>query len=580
MKGSLLTVFAEGCESEAADRLRQGFVYPDRQLLTARMATSLPTYSILMEIKDGRIWFLSLSQRNRPTQVDLEKIAGVLHRSESPSSMLESLLCDDAQVVAQIRGDDIESPSSWDSALKAMFLDVVIRAETTGNLDSQEIRQRIKQDWSEGIARFLGALDTKAVAMARSAGGLRPTYYNFLVVEDAIVCRNRRQAAERFPLMLPNLARNKSYAEICRVIDRGEPLVEKLVGFYGVTKSSVKFLAGLPISLVDPRWQSGVGTLIRLIDGITPEFRPGNPDEWKRFFLTVDYIARISRMPVLTTQNRLWLNACSRTKFRLPESGIPDVAVGAREIDDLFAGLREAIRWEIENVLDEPLSELVLLKLTNHASMALGGLDKLQRLARKYSEVFRREQQSLQQYDRELILGIRWHSPLPEGLSCYRRIVVPLCMPDELRKEAQNMQNCVDGYSGRCLRGESQIWSLRQDDGRTMSTLETAIVRENGRLVPKIVQHRAASNFGTGPECDAAAYQLYKQLLQKQDALENYWKWKVAVGSLSRSKREMMVLTKPIIATLKAVLPGKISFESLVEMGLSLAKKCGAEECH
>ena len=54
----------------------------------------------------------------------------------------------------------------------------------------------------------------------------------------------------------------------------------------------------------------------------------------------------------------------------------------------------------------------------------------------------------------------------------------------------------------------------------------------------------------------------------------------MAVGSLSRNKREMLVLTKPIIATLKAVLPGKISFESLIEMGLSLAKKCESEECH
>lgn len=576
---SNFTKIADDHDLETSGWIRQSYIYPDKQLLAARKSASLPAYSILMEIKDGRIWFLTLFQRNIPTQSDLEKIAGVLYQSESMSSMLESLLCDDAQVVAQIRGDDFERPSSWDVALKAMFLDIVICAETTSSLDSQEIMQRVKQDWSEGIARFTGALDTKAVAMARAAGGLRPTCYNFLVIEDAIVCRNRRQAAERFPLLLPNLAENKSYAGICRVIDRGEPLVEKLVGFYGVTKSSVKFLADLPISLVDPRWQSGVGTLIRLIDGITPEFRPGNPDEWKRFFLTVDYITRISRMPVLTMQNRLWLNACSRTKFRLPGGVIQDIAVVAREIDDLFAGLREAIRWEIENILDEPLPELVLFKLANHASMALGGLDKLQRLARKYSEVFRREQQSLQQHDRELILGIRWHSPLPEGLSCYRRTIVPLCMPDELRIEAQNMQNCVDGYSGRCLRGESQIWSLRQDDGKPMSTLETAIVRENGRLVPKIVQHRAASNFGTGQECDAAAYQLLKQLLQKQDALENYWKWKVAVGSLSRNKREMLVLTKPIIATLKAVLPGKIAFKSLVEMGLSLARKREVEEC-
>jgi len=582
MSGAHIAMMAEEYEREAVCHVRQWFAYPKRQLLTAKMASSMPAYSILMEMEGGRIWFLSLSQRDVPTQVELEKMAVVLCRPDASSlsnSMIESLLCDDAQVVAQILGGDIEILSNWDGALKAMFLEAVIRAESTGKLDSLEIRQRIRRNWSDGIAHFVGALDTRAVAMARSAGGLRPAYYNYFAVEDAIIRRNRLQAVECFPLLLPDLAANKSYAGICRVIDRGEPLVEKLVGFYGVTKSAVKLLAGLPISLVDLRWQSRVGTLFRVIDGITPEFRPGNSDEWKRFFRTVEFIVGISKMPILTTQNRLWLRACSRTKFRLPEGGLPDTAAVAREIDDLFAGLREAMRWEIENVLDEPVSELVLLKLTNHASMAVGGLDKMHRLARKYSEVFGREQQSFLLHDRELILGIRWHSPLPEGLTCYLRTIVPLCTPEELIHEGQNMKNCVGGYSGRCLRGESQIWSLRQQDGKPVSTLETTIERKSGRLVAKIVQHRAVSNSSPTPECDMAAYHLIKLLSQNPEVLEGYWRWRVAVGNLSKSKRELLVLTKPIIAALKVVLPGKISFESLVEMGISLAKKREAEEC-
>ncbi len=81
------------------------------------------------------------------------------------------------------------------------------------------------------------------------------------------------------------------------------------------------------------------------------------------------------------------------------------------------------------------------------------------------------------------------------------------------------------------------------------------------------------------PECDMAAYHLIKLLSQKPEVLEDYWKWKVEVGNLSRNKRELMVLTKPIIATLKVVLPKKISFESLVDMGVTLARKREAEEC-
>ena len=515
---SNFAMIADDHDLETSGWIRQSFIYPDKQLLASIKSASMPTYSILMEMRDGRIWFLTLSQRNMPTQDDLEKIAGILCRCEvdlSATSAVESLLCDDAQVVAQILLDDIENPSSWDGALKAVFLDEVIRAVPAGSPDGQEIRQRIEQDWSDGIARFVGALDTKAVAMARYAGGLRPTYYNFLVVEDAIVCRNRRQASECFPLLLPHLAVNKSYAGIREVIDRGDPLVEHLAEYYGVAKATVKSLAGLPLSFVAPDWQSKVGALLRLLGDIAPEFRPASSEEWERFFQTVGYIVRISRMPASTTHNRLWLRACSRTRFRLPEAGLPDVDEVARVIDDFLTGLREALQWEIENALNVPVSELLIQKLINHASVSVGGLDKMQRLGRKYGEIFRREQMSFQQYDRELILGIRWPSPLPDGLTCYQRTIVPLCMPDELMQEAQNMKNCVDGYSGRCLRGESQIWSLRRDDGKPMSTLETTIVRKNGLAVPKIVQHRAESNSKPGQECDMAAFQLLKELSEE-----------------------------------------------------------------
>jgi hypothetical protein len=579
---SNFAMIADDHDLETSGWIRQSFIYPDKQLLASGKSASMPSYFILMETMDGKIWFLALFQRSIPTQADLDKVAKTLSccaAESSSTSAVESSLCDDARIVAQILMDDIESPSSWDSAWKAVFLDEVIRAVSAGSPDGQEIRQRIEQDWSDGIARFVGALDTRAVAMARCAGGLRPTYYNFLVVEDAIICRNRRQASECFPLLLPHLAVNKSYAGIRDVIDRGDPLVEHLAEYYGVAKATVKSLAGLPLSFVASDWQSKVGALLRLLSDIAPEFRPGGPEEWKRFFQTVSYIVRISRMPASTTHNRLRLRACSRTRFRLPEAGLPDVDEVARVIDDFLTGLREALQWEIENALNVPVSELLIQKLINHASVSVGGLDKMQRLGRKYGEIFRREQQSFQQYDRELILGIRWPSPLPDGLTCYQRTIVPLCMPDELMREAQNMKNCVDGYSGRCLRGESQIWSLRRDDGKPMSTLETTIVREKGRPVSKIVQHRAVSNSKPEQECDMAAFQLLKELSKNHDALENYRKWKAAMGGLSRNKREMMVLTKPIIDSLKTVLPGKISFESLVGMGQSLARKREAEEC-
>lgn len=553
--------------------VRQWFVYPDRQLMTVDMNKSMPNYNILMEMKDGRVMFMALAQRKLPTQLELERIAKAMSKcagDRQSTGQIETWLCDEAKVVVQIKNDDIEGISSWTSALKTTYLDEIIRERKDASDGALRIRERIEQEWTARIEHFVDMLDKSVVRISRAAGGLFPAYYNYLAADDVIIRRNRCQASERFPLLLSQLTGSKTYGEIRDVIDGGAPLIEHLAEFHGVSKATVKSLAKLQVSFVAAEWKTRIGALLRLLGDIAPEHRPRNPQEWESFFQTAAFVAKISKMPASTTHNRLRLRASSRIRFKIPDGGFPDVEEVARTIDDLLDAIREGLVWEVENVMKRSVPDLLVHKLINQVKLSMGNLDKLQQLGRRYGEAFRREQMSFQKIDQEIILGIRWPSPLPDGLLCNRRIVVPLCTPGELLQEGRDMKNCVGGYSGRCLRGNSQLWSLRSDDGKPMSTLETAIVWKNGLMVPKIIQHGAVSNSKPAQECYEAAQQLLKALSRNHQSLGSYRKWKSTLSGLSKHRREMMVLTKPIIAALKVVLPGKISFESLVTKGQEL----------
>ena len=242
------------------------------------------------------------------------------------------------------------------------------------------------------------------------------------------------------------------------------------------------------------------------------------------------------------------------------------VASAARAIDDLMAGLREALRWELLDMAHIPALELAISAAATHVKTSLG-IEKLAQIGRRWRDAYRREQQAFLQ-EREMVLGLRWASLIQEPMKFHGRIVVPLCTPRDLIQEAACMNHCVDTYAGPCMRGDSQIWSLRMDEGSTKSTLETQIERDKrGRFLVKIVQHRSASNAQPGRECTAAAEALLRHLRQSDAALENYWRWKITTSRLPSDQRAMIALTRPIIAALRGTLPNRVSLDTLAGMG-------------
>lgn len=416
------------------------------------------------------------------------------------------------------------------------------------------------------LARFVASLDADVVALIRPNGGLRSSSYNYLSGDDAITRRNRQQAVIVFPLLLSSLSQDLEYAQIRDAIDHGAPpLFDTLAEFYGAPKLAVRFIAKTPFMMIEENWRSKVGVLIRLMADIQPEFRPRTPIEWERFFRTTEIISKVSRRPINTTGNRLWLRTCSRRRFDMPEGGRSGLLVASRVIDDFFTGLREALRHELWDMRKTGDVESEIASAIAHVNRSVG-IEKLAQIGRRWGDAYRLEQQSFLQ-EKEFVLGLRWAAPLQAPAQFANRMVVPLCTPNDLIREANSMNHCVDTYIGHCLRGDSQIWSLRSHDGGRISTLETRVVRNrNGDFEVHIIQLRTASNCEPSHECIDAAALLIKHLNQSKCDIENNWRWKVTTAKLSQDQRTMIALTKPIISALRITLPQKISLDTLIEI--------------
>lgn len=74
--------------------------------------------------------------------------------------------------------------------------------------------------------------------------------------------------------------------------------------------------------------------------------------------------------------------------------------------------------------------------------------------------------------------------------------VVPLTTSAELQKEGQDLRHCVGGYTSKCLQERSHIVSLREETGKSLSTLELQVyLGEGSENDPKVINIQGESEY-------------------------------------------------------------------------------------
>jgi hypothetical protein len=443
-------------------------------------------------------------------------------------------------------------------------------AAGTGRIPLSELRTsitgRLTDEWITTRGEFIDRLDRDVVAQARTIDGLRPSSYSYLSTVSAVHRRNRAQAMAAFPLLQPVLMTHQ-FDAVRHAIDQGLPLIDVLASHHQAPKAMIRVLRGVTIEDLGKR-AGQLGTLVRLLREIPADWWPRDTMNWRKFASAVGAIAQLSRQPITTAANQLWLRRCAQNGYQLPATTPEDLLRLGQDIDEFMDALRRALYWALPDPRNASSTQPVMRPIEIAAGFRAGiGLDRLSSLVRRFGDAYRRAVADFAE-EAELWRGVRWPS-IGDEPHVYGAIeIVALLSPSALQEEGGRMGNCVAGYVEKCVKGKSQIWSVRLDDGTRLSTLETRIqTSPEGRGTLHVVQHKGAGNR-EAPEAARTAAQAHVARLSKSPAqVQEYLDWKQTISRQPLEIRQRHALMLPIITALEKSLSGQWSWQRLLEMG-------------
>ena len=443
-------------------------------------------------------------------------------------------------------------------------------AAGTGRIPLSELRasitERLTDEWITTREAFIEQLDRDVVAQARTIDGLRPSSYSYLSTVSAIHRRNRAQAMAAFPLLQPVLMTHP-FDTVRHAIDQGQPLIDILAAHHKVPKAMIRALRG--VKAEDLGRQAGqLGMLVRLLREIPADWWPRDAMTWRKFASAVSAIAQLSRQPITTAANQLWLRRCAQNGYQLPATTPEDLLRLGQDIDEFMDALRRALYWALPDPRNASSPRPAMRPIEIASQFRAGvGLDRLSKLVRRFGDAYRRAVAEFAK-EAELWRGLRWPS-IGDEPHIYGAIeIIPLLSPGALQEEGSLMGNCVASYVEKCVKGKSQIWSVRHVDGVRLSTLETHIqTSREGHGTLHAVQHKGFSNRAAPGFAWTAVHAHVERLSNSQAQVREYLDWKQTISRKPLEARQQHALMLPIVTAMEKTLSGQWSWQRLLEMG-------------
>lgn len=558
--------------------VRQWFTFPQHATNAVR-TSRLRDFRLLIETDSGHLMFIALKGKTSPDADMARRVAGLLvdtdpylDRAGADSALHELGLH------AKLLNSPIDSAKVWLPAtvLAEALLDEMLKLQPGERMSDDgrsRLEESLRQQLRTGIQFFVRNLNKLVVEAARSAeaGLCRPSSYNYLRgsgAADCVLGRNRTQAVVIFPFLLPILPVDPWLAPVRKAIDEGKPpLIDVLASHFGVPKSAIRSLRNQPGASIGPQWALRPDILAMVIADIPPHLRPQTADGWRSFNASANLISEISGRPIQTTANRLWMRTAAMQGYRVSDAADAELDRAAHDIDELSNRLTDALNFHLRQATG--LSHRAGVSAAVHAFVMAQNPIRLAKIALRWRNAYIREQANFSD-ERQLWIGVRWHAVLDHTYETATRSIVCLTTVAELVAEGKAMNNCAASYTGPCLQGTSQIWSIRDLAGERLSTLETTI---KGPTKVRIVQIKGPGNISPTGDCISAADLLIKRLCRKKADIERYCQWWKDIANRPTDERTMIALTKPIIAALNAALPKQWSFDKL----LSIARNTSGE---
>jgi hypothetical protein len=582
MNAAVVPVIVSPDPEEEAKALRQWACFPQAEQDHGRI-TSPQTYRLLVESAGGRLAIATVVQRTGPDIFLAANLARVL--DERPFALASrERISGEFETRHGVTVELIDIDLDHDDPLKltAAIPRVIAQAATEANIHGRgtvslsalrtSVTERLTAEWLATRSDFISSLDTEAVMQSRAIDGLRPSSYNYLNTVSAEQRRNRAQAMTVFPLLQPVLM-TPPFDAVRGAIDAGRPLIDVLASHYQASKAMIRVLRG--VTQEDLGYRTGhLGTVITLLREIPASWWPRTQDTWRQFAATANTIACVSRHPITTATNQLWLRRCAQNGYPLHVGTPDDLIQLGQDIDEFMDALRRALHW----VLPDPRNAATHAPRKRPIEIAAAfraglGLDKLSQVVRRYGDAYRRAITEFAE-EAELWRGVRWPAP-GDGPFSYGEISIhPLLTPADLREEGARMGNCVAGYVEQCMKGTSQIWSVRLKDGTRLSTLDTRIRKyPNDRRILEVQQHKGIRN-GVPTEMAWQAVRAHERhFSDSPEKLLPYLTWRQTISRQPLEARQRYALMQPVITAFERTLSGTWSWQRLVEMGTTTVQR-------
>lgn len=358
------------------------------------------------------------------------------------------------------------------------------------------------------VERYRAALDTHAsacCAMAPVAGSL--AVYNFVAAPSGHA-RNRAQAIETLPWLLPMMTSHASGRKIREVsgilaaIDGGLPLFDAVAEAFEVPREVVRGLGRRTLPgewLVDAR---RVRRLLTLLSWLPPERRPQTLTAWKclkalagTLSAPLGYIDDIDQSRALHR-----IGDCMR--HWLAQTWPHDRAEWASALLDAQDFLRALFEsHQTVDGLDAGAADARVL--TWCASVRIA---RVLGLSRAWHTAIAAVTWASATDD----AAPHWPAVIASPWEYGDRTIVELTSRAQLRSEGQAMAHCVGSYAEFCRTGNSVVVSLRSDTGVALSTAELHLADNLPHIT--VGQHRAESNAAPGTGCVRALDALLRHL--------------------------------------------------------------------
>jgi hypothetical protein len=576
MNAKALAASSPAFIDHAAEALRQWAVFPQAAEGQGQFA-SPQVFRLLVESTGGRLAIATVAMRTVPDKTLAANLAQLLDERQFELASRERV-CGEFETRHEIALVLLDIDLDRDDPLEVTAVIPRTIAQAARRIRKTEpdaislsalrtaVTNRLAEEWLATRTEFISRLDPETVAQARAIDGLRPSSYSYLTTISAEQRRNRGQAMAVFPLLRPVLMTPQLEA-VRKEIDEGRPLIDILAVHYQASKAMIRALCGVTPEDFDHR-VGQLGTVIRLLHEIPPSWWPRDPVTWRQFAHAASTISRVSRQPITTATNQLWLRRSAQSGYELPDSTPEDLIRLGQDIDEFMDTLRRALYWVLPDSRNACAHVPVLRPMEIASELKAGlGLDKLSQLVRRFGDSYRQAVTEFAE-QAEIWRGVRWPA-LAEGACEYGEILIhPLLTPADLKEEGAAMGNCVAGYVEHCMKGTSQIWSVRLRDGARLSTLETRIrTRSNGRRILEVQQHKGIRN-GSPTDMAWHAVRTHAALFSEStQQMQAYLDWKQTISRKPLEIRQRHALMLPIVTALEKTLSGKWSWKRLVEMG-------------